>query len=312
MSKQSKAAPIVKIVFLGLLFMLLTAMLVVGIVFGEASINLFSFNIKFFDTTGYSEMSSDTETLNNKNIKDITIDWTSGQIDVVKSNQNGITISESYNNNDKISKDDKLQYKIDGDKLIIRSSQPKIIFFGYKRSKNLTLSLPVAEYNKLKINTASARVGISDLNINNLDVDSVSGEQKYSNITANCFNTGSVSGKFIFSDCKANSIDIDSVSGSVDYSGEITGDADISTVSGGAKIKTAVTPSKLDFNSTSADIELWLPNNASFTASSDSVSGDFSSDFSLIHRNGKYICGSGTSKFDFDSTSGDVQINPIR
>ncbi|MGN0114930.1 MAG: DUF4097 family beta strand repeat-containing protein [Acutalibacteraceae bacterium] len=313
MTKQNKTIPIIKIVLFGILFAVLTAALVLGIVFGSTSINLFSLNFNLYDTTGYSAMTSNTETLSSDSIRNITVDWVSGQINIEKSDDDSISISESYKNGGEVSNDDGLRYKIDGDELIIRYKKSQWYFgFGMQKSKALTLSIPEKEYNKLKIDTTSAELNISDAQAGEISVDSVSGKQTFTNITANSFDIDNVSGNLEFIGCKSDSLDCDGVSGRINYSGSITDRIDIDTVSGDISINTDTTPNEIESDSTSADFTLWLPYNASFTATADSVSGSFNSDFATTLKGGKYICGSGQSSFNFDSTSGSVQIHSVR
>lgn len=313
MTKQNKTIPIIKIVLFGILFAVLTAALVLGIVFGSTSINLFSLNFKLYDTTGYSAMTSNTETIDVSSIKNITVDWVSGQINIEKSDDDSISISESYENGGNVSEEDKLRYKIDGDELIIRYKESQWYFgFGMQKSKALTLLLPEKEYNKLKIDTTSAELNVSDAQAGEISVDSVSGKQTFKNISTNSFDIDNVSGNLEFTGCKSGSLDCDGVSGRINYSGSITGSIDVNTVSGDTSVKTDTTPDKIESDSTSAKFTLWLPSNATFTATFDSVSGNFNSDFATMHKGGKYICGSGQSSFNFDSVSGGVEIHSVR
>lgn len=313
MTKQNKTIPIIKIVLYGILFAVLTAALVLGIVFGSTSINLFSLELCLYDTTGYSAMTSNTETIDVSSIKNITVDWVSGQINIKKADGDSISISESYENGGEVSGDDGLRYKVDGNELIIRYKKSQsIIGFGIHKSKKLTLLLPEKEYNKLKIDTTSAEINVSDAQVGEISVDSVSGKQTFTNITANSFDIDNVSGNLEFTGCKSDGLDCDGVSGRINYSGSITGSIDVDTVSGDISINTDTTPDRIESDSTSAEFTLWLPYNASFTATFDSVSGDFNSDFATTLKGGKYICGSGQSSFNFDSTSGSVQINSVR
>ena len=90
MTKQNKTIPIIKIVLYGILFAVLTAALVLGIVFGSTTINLLSLNFNLYDTTGYSAMTSKTETIDVSSIKNITVDWVSGQINIKKADGDSI------------------------------------------------------------------------------------------------------------------------------------------------------------------------------------------------------------------------------
>lgn len=308
MTKQGKTMPIIKIVIFGILFAVLTAALVLGIVFGSTSINLFSINFKLYDETGYSTLTSSTETLNGS-FENITIDWVSGQIDIAKSEGTNISLSEYYDDGSAVEYDDSLRYKADGNELTIRCKKSQwYIGFGKHKSKKLTLLLPEKEYNKLNIDTTSADLNISEAKTNKLSVNSVSGEQTYKNVTANSIDIDNVSGNLAFTGCTTDNLDCDGVSGRLSYIGSISGSIDVDTVSGDSNIETDVTPNEIESDSTSAKFTLRLPADASFTAAADSVSGSFICDFATVKKGGKYICGGGISSYNFDSTSGDVEI----
>ena len=53
-----------------------------------------------------------------------------------------------------------------------------------------------------------------------------------------------------------------------------------------------------------------LPEDADFTASVHSTSGDFESGFALRRDGGCYICGSGRADVRIETTSGDASIRP--
>ena len=61
-------------------------------------------------------------------------------------------------------------------------------------------------------------------------------------------------------------------------------------------------------NSASGDLDLTLPADSGFTLEKSTMSGDFSSDFPTVSQNGKYLCGDGACRIDFNAASGDISI----
>jgi len=156
-------------------------------------------------------------------------------------------------------------------------------------SKDLTIYVPrdwVCE--SLEIDAASAKVEVNDMIIREVDFDGASGACEFEN-------------------CIVDEIDIDTASGDVRFIGELNIlDCDAASASVFAVLNK--TPSRLDMDSMSGDLDITLPADAGFTLSMDALNSDFTSDFETTIKNGNYVCGDGRCRINMDAMSGDVII----
>ena len=129
---------------------------------------------------------------------------------------------------------------------------------------------------------------VNDLTIREVDFDGASGTCEFEN-------------------CIVDEIDIDTASGDVRFIGELNIlDCDAASASVFAVLNN--TPSRLDMDSMSGDLDITLPTDAGFALSMDALNGDFTSDFETILKNGNYVCGDGHCRINVDCMSGDVII----
>lgn len=182
----------------------------------------------------------------------------------------GDDIAFDETSNRALDKEDQLGYRIDGRKLTIVQTDQNY-WFGKAPSKDLHLTLPktLAE---LTLETVSADVIMEgDFAINNVEMETVSGRVK-------------------INDLSCHEISLDSVSGRMDLTvGEMA-------------------PKKVEVSAVSANVTLYWPEDAGFTAEMDAVSGGTSSDFNTISHNGRIVYGNGASEIECDSVSGDLDI----
>ena len=223
------------------------------------------------------------------NIRDISIDWVAGSITILPGKNNKITISESQVSSDKY----KLIWKQSGDKLVIQYCELNWNFLGINLStdisKDLVISVP-ADWicNSLEIDTASARVAITDLTIGEMDIDGASGSCHFDN-------------------CTVDEIDLDTASGDVNFTGMLNV-LDCDAASASITLTVTNTPRRIDIDTASGDLDLTLPENCGFSVSLDTMSGDFSSDFPTTLTAGNYLYGDGSCRINVNAMSGDVII----
>ena len=242
----------------------------------------------FWDNFSSGDIIDPTASVNAGDIRDISIDWVSGSITVLPGKNNRITISESEVSSDKY----KLIWKQSGDKLVIQYCDVDWDFFGIKTtdlSKDLVITVPVDWIcDSLEIDTASARVEISDLTIQEIDFNGASG---------NCY----------FKNCKVDEIDLDTASGDVNFTGTLN-ILDCDAASASINLVVTNTPKRIDIDTASGDLDLTLPENCGFSVSLDTMSGDFTSDFPTVMTAGNYLHGDGTCRINISAMSGDVII----
>lgn len=127
-----------------------------------------------------------------------------------------------------------------------------------------------------------------------------------------------IDGDFVSSDVTiqnilTDSLLLDTVSGETKFTGSARKEIDYDCVSGEGIFHLSAAPEELSTDSVSADITVVLPETASFEAKLDTVSGKLSCGLPTNNQekeDGNYYisCGDGGNEFDFDSVSGDVNI----
>jgi len=189
---------------------------------------------------------NNTYHVSDASINSIDIDWISGRVTVIPYDGDDIVIREKSKG--KIDEENCLRYRISGDTLEINyfRQTAEFNFTGsINYSKQLEIKVPRAlakSLDELNFDAVSADLNIRDLHIASLDVDTTSGNLLGKNIEAKYVNMG--------------------------------------TVSGDMKVTYTSCPKELNMDSTSGDCTISLPKGSSVTAELDSVSGDFSSEFS--------------------------------
>ncbi|MEY8297528.1 MAG: DUF4097 family beta strand repeat-containing protein [Emergencia timonensis] len=219
---------------------------------------------------------NNTYHVSDASINSIDIDWISGRVTVIPYDGDDIVIREKSKG--KIDEENCLRYRISGDTLEINYflQTAEFNFTGsINYSKQLEIKVPRAlakSLDELNFDAVSADLNIRDLHIASLDVDTTSGNLLGKNIEAKYVNMG--------------------------------------TVSGDMKVTYTSCPKELNMDSTSGDCTISLPKGSSVTAELDSVSGDFSSEFSTRYEEEDvYIIGSGECEFSVSTVSGDFVIN---
>ena len=184
------------------------------------------------------------------------------------------------------------------------------------------------------------------LPLGNVEIRAASAEIEADGLTADALDVSTASGS-INVDCEADAIRLNSASGSVRLNQRVeAAEVSIETASGridaelgrvdaaqfesasgrirltaasvdALSAKTAsgdiscaldAVPSACKLRSTSGEVALGLPEDAGFTASIRTTSGDFESDFPLKKDGRGYTCGSGGAEIEISTTSGDVSI----
>ncbi len=201
----------------------------------------------------------------------------------------------------------------------------------------ITVYAPVKKLAKLKINTASGGVDVSEITANefdlntasgsiavnaffdNIKVQSASGDITVSNPTdkaARSIRLCTVSGNATVNNYKSEEFSLHSVSGKTEFNGA-SGSGKIAVTSGNISINYAEWSGDLSISAISGNVTVNLPAGAGIDVSFDGVSGSLKTD--LGAEKGRYMnLGKGTSgtfggenlhKLSISLTSGNVTVN---
>ncbi|MGC2872488.1 DUF4097 family beta strand repeat-containing protein [Ihubacter sp. mB4P-1] len=174
-------------------------------------------------------------------IRDLSIDWISGDIKIIEYGGKDILVKES--SNDKITEKSSLVYRVKDGELYISCWHEKYtnLFNGLdesKANKDLVIKIPKELANDIK----------------DLEIDAVSSELTVSGLTIKEFSIDTVSGNTTVRQSKINEIEINAVSGN-------------------SELFLLNCPKSFESDTTSGDVTLHLPHHSSFQFEFDSISG---------------------------------------
>ena len=302
-----------------------------GIIFGAlisaAMICISGCSAGFVNSSAVKYSNADKYTAGDREITDkideLDIEWPTGTVNVSTSDNRTVSIKETTKN--EIEDKYKVHSWAEGSTLHIRFCKS-----GERCDEDKTLDISVPkdiEFKDINVDCSSADVTFEGLSSETVSMDASSGNMTY-NGNADSFSANTSSGNIGFSgkastittDCssgevsieqkgKSDSIDVDTSSGDINISAEHTDKLSIDSSSGDKVIRLAEMPSDTSIEASSGSVELYLPENADFTAEIDTSSGDVDYDLPMTKKgDDTYICGSGTNELSIDTSSGNVKI----
>ena len=223
-------------------------------------------------------------------LSELEIEWVAGDILIQPGETDEIIVKEDGVSDPKYNM--VLQWQEDTLKILFCEEEIGRYFGINTRAdvtKDLTITVPKDWIcQSLEIDCASATVEVNDMTIHEVDFDGASGTCEFEN-------------------CHVTEMDIDTASGDVRFIGSLqTLDCDAASASIYAVLSN--TPSRLDMDTMSGDLDITLPADAGFALAMDAASSDFESDFETTIKNGNHVCGDGRCRINVDALSGDVVI----
>lgn len=222
----------------------------------------------------------------NDEIETIEIDWIVGNINIIQSTNHELIIREEID----LEIDDKykMHYKLDENKLDIKfSASTNFLNYNFK-TKNLYVFLPTV-INKVKINNVSADIKINYVNIQNLEIENISGDIEVYNCKISDLEINNISGEMIIFDDEVEIIDIESISGNIG-------------------LNLIKLPQKLDIETTSASLTLYINEYDEFSIEFKSISGTLKSNLKYNIEGRVYIFNNGTLKYQVETISGKTKV----
>ena len=327
------------------LIIILVVILVIGILGAAIVAGLSDFNFRnVFDGNNYDRSDevtkdiSESKSASINNIDDIEFIGVAEKVNVYLTDDNEVKVDfyGKYTSNNRYYPELKMT-KSDG-KVKFKVEYPKsgwgIFNFNFNffvRSElYVDIYLPEDFNDDFSVSTVSASVNAPEMTLGRMNINTVSGKIFVESFEGDSLKLESVSGKLEFS-AICNDVNANSVSGRIETDLMKTETAFIQTTSG--KIVTSNTSGKLNYESVSGDIEIDIDNlekdiyidtvsgsvtliideNEDFSVDYNTVSGDFSSEVSLILDNtkGKDVEGyKGNRDIEIrvETVSGDMEI----
>ena len=261
-------------------------------------------------------------------VESIDIDWISGNVNLVTCSDTSLSVKEETDS----SADEALRvhWWLDGTTLRIKYSKSGVRtnLFGTLK-KDLTISIPEsASISDITVNSVAAGVKTDKITSDKLMIKTASGNVD-SLCTAKEITIKSASGSIVLNQTgNSEQITAETASGKIESTIENTGKGEFrsasgkigisakkiselysNAVSGNITLKLDTAPNNCSLRTVSGDINLDFSKEVGFTASTETLSGKFSSDLAMKTQAGKYIYGDGSADLFFKTTSGNISVN---
>ena len=266
------------------------AILVMGsILLGTIAYETFSFSSREDSNGEHTVMYGSTYSGDPNVIKNININWAAGSITIVRGREKNITISESEIKDQRYA----MQITEIGNTVTIDYCDDMNSLFGFGKrkpdAKDLVIYVPAHwDCRSLEIDAASASVEVRDLTIGEVDFDGASAVCNFEN-------------------CIIDDLEVDTASGDVTFSGTLKQlQFDAASASFTASFDNV--PDRIDMDTMSGDLDIFLPEKCGFEVSLDALSGDFFSEFNVTQVDDTYIYGDQHCRIRVNAMSGDVNI----
>jgi len=207
----------------------------------------------------------------------------------------------------------KLETKVEGNKLIIKSSSESHFgFMNFSGNLNLDITIPSSYNSSIEINSASGKVTtLSPLKLSDFKIHLASGDTNLKDLTAEDLTVKSSSGVITGGNVSSKNTHFESTSGNIKLKSLTTEDIIISSSSGVINGET-ITSKKASIKSTSGDIifKNLTSDNLAISSSSGSIKGDTvnSKDTLLSSTSGDMKLSTFKGNIDQKTSSGKVLI----
>lgn len=284
---------------IGLIFSIVAAVFVCAFLTG-CSIT----NYKYADADSYSVGASSFAA---SEINAIDISWVNGEVNIVYSDVEEISVSETVTKGEMTS-DFEMRYLLNDGKLMIKyakSGRWRIDNF----EKTLTVSLPADKsLTELDVDLASADFVADKIVCDKASIDTASGDVDIKTACVSDFRVDSASGDVSVKIENAESVSADTASGDITFDLINVDRVSVDSASGDVNI-TADHPSSIDIDTASGDVKIKLPDETGFRLKFDTASGDFDTDFTVTASGKSYVCGDGSVEINVDTASGSLDVN---
>lgn len=315
-----KISKIIGIVCWSLVAVFLTSILITALVGRNVPFKIFSFNVPnniSFNSENMSETSSYTFPIDD--IDSISVDWSSGKIEIIPSEDKEIKVIEYADR--ELEQDKKMLCKVNGSTLVVDYDSRNGFFsiFNFDLfSKYVKIHVPKALLNEMKnidIDSASADVYANDFSAEKLKASTASGNITLGSASAQILEFDTASGDISINDftCK-DRISANSASGNITISKFSVQNSTLETVSGEINLNDFNCEEKISVNSTSGGIKLL--NTSANTFDAGSVSGDIEfngkvkiAELESVSGNQRVTSSVCPEKVQGESVSGDIRIN---
>jgi DUF4097 and DUF4098 domain-containing protein YvlB len=254
----------------------------------------------YWNFWNYSKGSSFTYSA--ADIKKVDITWVGGEIEVVASEADELSVSE---NSEGLADDAKMHYYIKGEKLTIHYSKALYREEVDTAQKHLRVEIP--EGIELDIDNVNSDIKIGNMELGEMKLTNVSGNVTLASLVCNEVKIENVDGTVYADEILADKFSADSVAGSLDVSKIISNKIAVKTVSGNTSLNIAK-KSEVKISGVSGEVKLAIDEEAGATIEYSTMSGSFNSEKPHTTNKKTHIFGGGEIQIDVETVSGNLHI----
>ena len=237
----------------------------------------------------------------------VDIDWSSGKVTVSENEGNTVSVTETCS--EELSDSKKVHTWLEGSVLHIRFSASGETFYGSTPEKKLSVKLPKGlKLDAFDYSGSSAEASFENITAGAVRADSSSGDLRFTSCTADSFKAETSSGKITISAEDAGEIVTETSSGDQNIKAAKANRFSAEASSGGVEARLGAMPSELKIDTSSGDLELYLPKDADFKGTIETSSGEIKSELAMSNDGSSYACGAGTNSLSIKTSSGDISV----
>ena len=236
-------------------------------------------------------------------IKKVYITWVGGEIDIVASDADELSVSE---NSEGLADDAKMHYYIKGEKLIIHYSKALYREEVDTTKKHLRVEIP--EGIELDIDSVNADITIGEMALGSMKLTNVSGDVTFSGLVCSEVKIENVDGFVSAKEIVADTFSANGVAGSISVTRIVANKIKVKTVSGLTELGIAK-ESEVSISGMSGDVKLGINEEKGAIIEFSTMSGTFSSNIQHTTSKKTHIFGNGEIQVDVETISGNLHVS---
>lgn len=251
--------------------------------------------------------------LNADGIKDISIDVTTAQVNIIPEDRTdvqaiftgNVVTSSPYS-------EPQLKAEVLGDKISIVVENKSPVSFNFNSRFNLDIHVPKNYNGNISIEATTGKIVLSDMSLESLKTKATTGDVEFKNINLNTLVVECTTGNIDLYNIKSKKSTVNAITGKISIS-SFTGDLSGKITTGKVNIEYSEFSNNVNFKATTGSISLRLPKNAEFALDASVITGNVSCNFpmSLNSSSRKEIIGvvkSDKNQINLSAVTGDINV----
>lgn len=257
---------------------------------------------------GYSELIDRKKVCLNHIISDISLDWITGDIHIFENVNDEIKVVQVTDA--KFPEHKLFHHTVKNGKLSITDGRKKKIKIGFNLHKtNLEIYLPKKQFQSISIDCTGVNLFVDYLDTIKCKCHLTSGTAKLSGEMEEF--TFHAIGSNVEGNClKIQKLNLRTAATKIDFSGKFS-DINVNATGRTITLSSSTMLQEIKSISTGANIKIVIPENDGFSCYFKKISGNFKSDFSLMHSGESYIYKNGKNIFSAEIRGGYFSISKI-